>query len=179
MQRSCLCIGPLALEILKDNQPNSPQEKTRLGAGIGREVLRYAKSGWHVHLVSRLGRDDAGDLILKQLHTAGINTTFVQRFFNCRSTCRQLVELRAGDVAEVKHETGGTLLTDDDIWGAQALFLTAEVVVVDPNLPPQTLRTTLTLAARYNLPVRYADGAEPEMVRNRYNLADSDTAQAF
>lgn len=163
MNRHYLCIGRLTLEQYK----TLDSEKTHFVAGIAREALKLASQGERVHLVSRVGHDLLGDFALATLREAKINTTFVQRLFNCISNHRQINGARNGASAhEIEHQSPECELTVDDVVAAQALFIDAAAVVIDNRLAPEVVRTALELAEKYGIEVRYADAAEPEMLPN-------------
>lgn len=155
--RNCICIGNLALDL--DSPLHANSLSTSLHRGIGVSAIRLAEQGWHVHLVSRLGRDPLGDSMLSILRTAHVNATFVRRAYNTTSNYLK---------NDIDFRSDGCNLCDDDILAAQAIFSSAELLVIETGITESALQAALKLAAKYGLQVRYADVAEPERVRNPY-----------
>jgi ribokinase len=168
MRPLCLCIGNLAVELRtrlsRLPHPGETLAPThydlRLCAGVGQVAVRLARLGYATHLVSRLGRDDLGDTALNLLRQAAVNTTFVRRHFNCRTSFRQVFEFPQQAACELDHDNPECTVTLEDVLAAQPLFTEAQLLVLDNSIAGSARRQALELAERFGIPVHYADVAD-------------------
>lgn len=126
--------------------------------GVGRNLAEnLARLGEQVVLLSAVGDDGSGRRILHQARECGIDVSHV------------LVSTAAGQhtaaYLAVLDETGNLVMSIDDmgihrrlmtpgyIHRHRALFRQAQMVVLDANLSPATLRTIFRLAQQHHVPV--------------------------
>jgi len=181
-----ICLGGLNLELrsqlerlpVRGGVQTASNYEVAVSQGVGTEALKLAASGWHVHMVSRLGHDSLGDLLLSILRHAKVNTTFVKRNFNCKSNYRHTLTLHNDERSEIIHDSHGCQLTVEDLMAARALFLQASLVVVDNTLPKEVLDCAFKLAKKYDCELRYADHSEPHMRLNRFAVSSATASPA-
>jgi pseudouridine kinase len=124
--------------------------------GVGRNVAEnLVRLGETVVLVSAVGDDGSGRRVLAQADECGIDMSHVI----------VIHEHRTAAYLAVLDETGNTVMSVDDmsinrevitpvyIYRRRALFRDAQMVVVDANLSPATLRTIFAQAEKYGVPI--------------------------
>jgi pseudouridine kinase len=130
------------------------QIRSSLG-GVARNIAEnLACLGVSTTLLSVVGADGAGKRLLAQANESGIDTRHV------------LVapDGRSGSYVVVFNDTGGRYVSVDDmviverlsrryINDRRRLFRDASMVVIDANLPFETLETVFRLAGQYGVPV--------------------------
>jgi pseudouridine kinase len=123
--------------------------------GVARNVAEnLAHLGQQVRLITAVGEDDAGDQLVRELQTAGVDTHAILH----------TDAFRTGAYLAVIEANGGLKFALDDMRVISALtpayieqqwelFRDASLVFVDANLTKETLRKVFTLARKARLPV--------------------------
>lgn len=128
----------------------------RLGiGGVGRNIAEnLARMGIHTILLSAIGDYSYGHNILEVTSASGVDTTHVLLSD----------EHHTGAYIAILDQMGAPALAIDDmtvietltpaiVYRKRRLFREASMVVLDANVPPQTIQTAFKLAQRYNVPV--------------------------
>ena len=165
MSDNIVCVGNLSVQLLTSvaswPEVSSNQESQgyslSLKHGIAGRVLALAETSDRVHLVSRIGHDDFGDLILSAFRRAGVNTTFVKRLHNFQTPCSVKLVLPDGEMSEVsypnKSQQAGSLQSSlvscDEVESARAIFVGAKKVVLDYTVDDAAIQLTEKLARDY------------------------------
>jgi len=151
---SSVDIKARALSALGSGSSNRGQIRSSLG-GVARNIAEnLACLGVSTVLLSAVGADGAGKRLLAQAVESGIDTQHVLIAPDGRS----------GSYVVVVDEAGGVYVSVDDmaiverlnrryINDRRRLFRDASMVVIDANLPAETLETVFRLAGRYDVPV--------------------------
>jgi pseudouridine kinase len=149
-------VGRLQSE-LKPGTSTPAFIRTTFG-GVARNVAEnLARLGQPVTLITAVGDDEPGHQLLKQVEEAGVDTSRVlccqdQSTGSYLAVINRAAELSfALDDMRVIH-----FLTSDYLKQHQEVFKNASLLFLDMNLDPKTLRTAISLARRYHLPV-FAD----------------------
>jgi pseudouridine kinase len=124
--------------------------------GVGRNIAEnLARLGERVVLLSAVGDDGSGRRILQQARERGIDVSHVLVDPNHRTAAYLAVLDETGNLAMSidDMQISPDLLTPSFIYRHRALFRDAQMVALDANLTPATLRTIFRLAHRYELPV--------------------------
>lgn len=156
-----LVIGGAGMDIVArlrdDLHPGSSapaQIRTSVG-GVARNVAEnLARLGQQVNLISAVGRDSAGERILNQVESAGVDVSAV--------VCAD--HLPTGAYIGLINQNGELVHGVDDMRVMRALtpayiraqvdlFKEAAMLFVDANIPKDTLRTVFSLARRARLPI--------------------------
>jgi pseudouridine kinase len=151
---SSVDIKAHALGVLGSGGAIRGQIRSSLG-GVARNIAEnLACLGVSTTLLSAVGADGAGKRLLAQSRESGIDTRHV------------LVtpDGRSGSYVVVFNESGSRYVSVDDmaiverlsrryINDRRRLFRDASMVVIDANLPKETLETVFRLAGHYNVPV--------------------------
>ena len=74
--RTCVGAGLLTLDLVF-NQESPGLYQVRSGGSCGNVLTILAYLGWESKPVARIGRDEGGDIVLKDLGGFGVDTTFV------------------------------------------------------------------------------------------------------
>jgi pseudouridine kinase len=151
---SSVDIKARALGHLDAGVSNHGLVRSSLG-GVARNIAEnLACLGVPTILLSVVGADGTGKRLLAQAAESGIDTRHI------------LLEPqnRTGSYVAVYDERGGVFVSIDDmaivnqitpryVNDRRRLVRDASMVVIDANLPPETLRTVFRLASRYGVPV--------------------------
>jgi pseudouridine kinase len=123
--------------------------------GVGRNVAEnLARLGEQVILLSAVGNGGSGRRILQQATECGIDVSHILVDGSHRTAAYLAVLDETGNLVmsiddmEINRE----LITPDFVYRRRRLFRDAEMVVLDANLSPATLRTIFGLARRYAVP---------------------------
>lgn len=124
--------------------------------GVGRNIAEnLARLGERVVLLSAVGDDGSGRRILHQARECGIDVGHVLVDPEHRTAAYLAVLDETGHMAMSidDMQISPDLLTPGFIYRHRALFRDAQMLVLDANLTPATLRTIFRLARRYQVPV--------------------------
>lgn len=137
--------------------------------GVGRNVAEnLARLGTRVHLVAAVGADLLGDHLVAETTAAGVRVDRVRR--NAPSTGTYAAVLDpAGDLVVAVADMAATDgLTPADVESVRDLVATADLVVLDGNLAPDTVGAALDVAAAHGVQV----ALDPVSVPKALRLAD-------
>jgi len=124
--------------------------------GVGRNIAEnLARLGQQVVLLSAVGGDGSGRRILQQAAGCGIDVSHMLVDADQHTAAYLAVLDETGNLAMSIDDMGinHNLLTPAFIHRHRALFRNAQMVVLDANLSPATLRTIINLARKYQVPV--------------------------
>ena len=123
--------------------------------GVARNVSEnLARLGVSACLISAVGDDPFGAEILQRTSQAGVDTSRVLVLPGERSASYSAVLDEAGDMAvSIDDMHIVEAITPKVIRGHRALLSAAAMIVVDTNLPVETLSEILTIARRARVPV--------------------------
>jgi pseudouridine kinase len=146
-------IGRLRSEIQMETS-NPARIRTTFG-GVARNVAEnLALLGQPVTILSVVGEDDNGDRLLKKLAEAGVDISHVGRS-NQHPTGAYLAIVDNNGELQVALDDMRAIneITPQYIRQFEPLFRASSLLVIDMNLPKDTLRTVMSLARRARLPV--------------------------
>lgn len=160
-EKRIVVIGAGSLDVvgqsiapLEAGTSNPARVRTSFG-GVARNVAEnLARLGQTVTLVTAVGKDDLGEKILDHTASAGVDVSHSLRVDDA-STATYIALL---------DEDGNTRYALDDmsilryissayIRSRKTIFDDCQLIFVDCNLSPATLRTIFSLAQRLNIPV--------------------------
>jgi pseudouridine kinase len=159
--RPVLVIGAAGIDIKA--RPHGPLRMKRSNAGVVRNSIggvarniaeNLARLEVPTILLSAIGHDQGGDLLLAHTTQAGVDT----------SAILQLPDANTGSYVAILDAAGrlAVSVSEYDIIDAispkyvqqhRSLFAEAAMVVIDANLSPKTLASVFRWAKRYNVPV--------------------------
>jgi pseudouridine kinase len=156
-----LVIGAMAVDAKgKPNRSLVPGTSTpgtvRLSVGgVARNIAEnLARLGLHTVLLSAVGDDPIGHLLLDATAESGVDVEHVVKSTAYR-TCTYLAVLDRNGVPAhaIDDMVGIESLTPGLIYRKRALFRDASMIVLDANVPPKTMETVFSLAQQYGRPV--------------------------
>lgn len=124
--------------------------------GVGRNVAEnLVRLGQPTVLLSAVGRDPFGEQILERTASAGVDVSkvIISPEYHSAGYLAILDERGNKTFAVDEMTTILRLVTPAYVYAHRALFRGAAMVVVDANLSPQALSSTIRLAKGYDVPV--------------------------
>jgi len=122
--------------------------------GVGRNIAEnLARLGEPVVLLSAVGDDDAGRVVLRQAAECGIDVSHVLVDAGHRTAAYLAVLDETGNLVMSVDDMGinPELITPEFIYRRRALFRDACMLVLDANLSPATMQTIFRLARKYDV----------------------------
>lgn len=156
-----LVIGAAGVDVvgrmrgeLHPGTSNPAQIRTSFG-GVARNVAEnLARLGQPVKLISVVGDDQIGDQLIERLVSTRVNVDGVIRTDKFFTGAYLAVVNASGEMQFGLDDMRATnLLVPEHIREREDLFKNASILFLDANIPKDTLRTILSLARRYHLPV--------------------------
>lgn len=135
---------------------SNPGRLHQSAGGVGRNIAEnLSRLGHRATLVTLLGRDPNGDWLLDRIHQAGIGTEGVLRHASLPTSTYLAVHDNQGTLVGAIADMGiSKELTPERLAPLQSTLVSAATLVVEANLPAQTLEWLATLPLQGHL---YAD----------------------
>lgn len=123
--------------------------------GVGRNIAaNLAQLGIPTILISAIGNDPIGKLILQDTAHSGVDVTHVITSEQHRSSAFISIQDPDGTPGLAIDDMGVVeALTPSLIYQNRRLFRGASMVIMDGNVPPRTIETVFKLSRRYGLAV--------------------------
>lgn len=122
------------------------------GKGANQAVCA-AKLGADVRLVARIGNDVFGEMSLANFHKVGVDTTFVVKDNRYASGVALIAVDRNGENAIVVAPGANTALSPEDVNRAEEAIAAADAVVLQLEIPQETVVHTVELARSHGVKV--------------------------
>lgn len=117
--------------------------------GVARNVAEnLARLGSRVELVAAVGRDALGEMLLADTAAAGVGVSHVRRIDGPTGTYTAVLDTDGELVVAVADMAATDDLGPDVIASATALVTSADLVVLDGNLPADTIAAAVALSGR-------------------------------
>lgn len=129
------------------------QYLTAAGGKGANQAVAAARLGSEVTFVARLGRDFLGDQALANYRTENINCDYLTRDDNLPSGVALIMVDAAGENIISVAPGANSALRPTHVEAAAAAFEEADVVLVQLEIPLDTVEATIRLANQYNVPV--------------------------
>lgn len=121
----------------------------RGGKGANQAVAA-ARLGADVTFISRLGRDSFGEMALNACKAEGINTEFISFDDNIASGVALIMVDENGENVIAVASGANNTLTSDDIYAAESVIQAADCVLLQLEIPLETVKTAVSLANKHN-----------------------------
>lgn len=123
--------------------------------GVARNMAEnLSRLGLHTILLSAIGNDPIGQLLLRATADSGVDVKHVIISLEHRTGTYLAVLDQNGIPAHAIDDMAVMeTLTPEWVYRRRRLFREASMVVLDANVPPRTMETIFGLARRYNCPV--------------------------
>lgn len=145
---------------------SNPGTTTLTPGGVGRNVAEnLARLGTPVHLVSAVGRDDPGDRLLAETAAAGVGVATVRRSAEPTGSYTAVLDVDGELLVAVADMAATESITPLDVHAAAPLLAQAAMLVLDGNLPAESVRTALALARDAEVPVALDPVSVPKAER--------------
>lgn len=152
---------------------SNPGTATVSPGGVGRNVAEnLARLGTEVSLVTIIGEDPLGDQVLRATADAGVDVSHVRRGSGPTGTYTAVLDDSGELVAAVADMAASDAISPLVVRAAGALVATADLLVLDGNLPAATIEFGLELARVAEVPVVLDPVSVPKAARLAPVLTD-------
>lgn len=127
-------------------------EKNPGGKGANQAVAA-AKLGADVTMLGCVGNDEHGDVLLKSLREAGVDTTYILRKAELASSSAFICVADSGENSIVVDSSANMYVSPEYLIQHEDLFRQAEYCVVQMEIPSDAVKTAIELSHRYGLKV--------------------------
>ncbi len=124
--------------------------KTSPGGKGGNQVVAAARLGASCKMIGRVGDDAFGQDLRAGLRAEDIDTEHIIETKNTPTGVAVILVDHKGENSIVVASGANFALTPDDLFGREELFQEADVVLLQLELPLQTVRAAMDLARRNN-----------------------------
>ncbi|KAF2305886.1 hypothetical protein GH714_008653 [Hevea brasiliensis] len=124
--------------------------------GVARNIAEcMSKLGTKSYMISAVGIDIAGSMLLEYWNSAGLSTEGIRKHQNIRTAVICNIFDTSGELmaAVANVEAVEKFLTPEWILQSKCNISSASVLLVDANLTPPALEASCQVAAEYNIPV--------------------------
>jgi len=145
---------------------SNPGTGAMAAGGVGRNIAEnLARLGTRTLLVSAVGRDAAGEMVLAQSLAAGVELDLVHRTYGATGTYVALLDAGGELVAAVSDMTATDELGPQQVGRARDAIAAASLLVLDGNLLPVTLAAALDVAHAAGVPAILEPVSAPKAAR--------------
>lgn len=113
------------------------------------QAVAAARLGTETYFVARVGRDAFGDQMLENFSREGIHTDYIARDTELSSGVAIIVVDEAGENSIVVAAGSNGALSPGDVDSAEGAIATADSVLLQLEIPLETVSRTVELAARH------------------------------
>jgi ribokinase len=117
------------------------------------QAVAAARLGAQVEFVARVGRDVFGDAALQNFEREGLGTRFVVRDADAPSGIALIFVDERGENEIVVASGANMKLSPADVEAAESVIAQAKVIVLQLEVPLQTVEHAVNLAHKYSVPV--------------------------
>jgi ribokinase len=124
-----------------------------MGGKGANQAVAAARLGADVTLVARLGRDAFGDTSIAAYKAEGISVDFVFRDENKPSGVALIMVDQNGENIIAVAQGANAALSKEDILSAESAIQNADCMLVQLEIPMDTVQAAVELAVKHNVPV--------------------------
>lgn len=147
------------------------------------QAVAAARLGADVTFVARVGRDAFGDASLAAFKAEGINTKYIIMDDKARSGVALIMVNQKGENVIVVVQGANAKLSPDDVLVAESAIKDANCLLVQLEIPLETVQAAIQLAAKHHVPVILnpapATQLPPKMLEMVDYLTPNETEAAF
>jgi ribokinase len=184
-------VGSINVDILIEVEAFAQPNETVIGkrdftlsqGGKGaNQAAAAAAAGAHVHMIARVGNDDWGREAIRHLEDAGVDCTHVDITPNATTGLAAIMVDAGGNNMITVASGANMLLSPDDVMRAQAVIASSRVLVLQLEVPTETVEAAIAVARSHDVmvvlnpapaprePLRGLDGVNV-MVPNEHEAA--------
>ncbi len=139
---------------LEPGTSNPAAIRTTVGGTARNVAENLARLGAEVILLTAVGDDDAGQMLLKKSADAGVDLSHARRIAGGRTGSYIAVLDEGGHLSVALDDTSVMTYIDGPMLRErESLFENAHTVVIDGSLSEETLQTAVELAEKYKVPI--------------------------
>lgn len=135
------------------------------------QATALAKVGCHVRMLGAVGNDSAGDLAVKNLESAGVNCQDVMKIPDV-TTGTAVITVCGGDNQIILDAGANAHVTKDTVAARESLFDWADAVVMQYEIPTETVLFAAKLAKRHGCIVILNPAPVKEVDDELYRFVD-------
>jgi ribokinase len=156
-----LVVGSINLDLVaqcarlpRPGETVAGQSLREIPGGKGaNQAVAAARLGAQVKIIGRVGDDAYGRRLREELVAAGVDVTHVRDTPNCQSGLAAINVDSTGENAIVVIGGANAKLSPDDVTASESAFRGAQVLLVQLEVPLDTIVAAVTLARRHNVKV--------------------------
>ncbi|MGE6630292.1 ribokinase [Bacillus sp. NPDC077027] len=153
-------IGSCSMDLVvtSSKRPNAGETvlgesfKTVPGGKGANQAVASARLGADVYMVGRIGDDSYGQEILQNLQDQGVNTDYMKPVTEMESGTAHII-LAEGDNSIVVVKGANDEVTPDYVKEALTSIKNADIVLIQQEIPEETVEAVCTLCTKRNIPV--------------------------
>ena len=154
LEKNVLVVGSINVDYVIHTERLPKLGETLTGSGFSmnfggkgaNQAIAVAKAGCHVRMLGAVGRDHGGDLALQNLETFGVDCSPVLR--SDRPTGAAVITVCGGDNHIILDEGANRTVTPQCVRDAEELFAWAKFVVLQLEIPVETVCEAAKLAKK-------------------------------
>ncbi len=115
-----------------------------------------AALGCRVFLLSCIGMDSAGNQVLADLRTAGVNVDFVERVEKNDTGSSHTLLDPSGNNARFVYPGAASAMSNTSLLAAKAMISSCQIIILIPDIPAETFSFAMVMADHFNIPIMCA-----------------------
>lgn len=157
MNRAIVVVGSINMDLVVRAPRHPAPGETILGTDFqtfpggkgANQAVAAARLGGRVRMIGRVGEDGFGDQLVETLRRDGVDTSFVRRTEGIASGVALITVSESGqnNIVVVPGSNGG--LTPEDVLASQDAFEDAAVVLIQLEIPLETVQEAVRVARDY------------------------------
>lgn len=145
---------------------SNPGTTTLTPGGVGRNVAEnLARLGTPVQLVAAVGRDDLGDRLVADTAAAGVSVDALLRSTRSTGSYTAVLDVDGELLVAVADMAATDTITPDTVQDLAPVIASTALLVLDGNLPAETVQSALVLAHESGVPVVLDPVSVPKAAR--------------
>jgi pseudouridine kinase len=146
-------VGRLKVDLQRATS-NPSQIRSSFG-GVARNVAEnLSRLGQRVSLLTALGQDEMGEHLIQQIQSAGVDTQSVLISKEWPTGTYLAVINQKGELQFALDDMRAiSAITSEYLHTRKDLFENASLLFIDANVPKAALRTAISLAKKYHIPI--------------------------
>jgi ribokinase len=125
--------------------------RTNPGGKGANQAVAAARLGAKVRMIGCVGQDDFGRTLKQKLASEGVDVEFVQESERSTSGTAMILVDQKGENSIVVASGANFDVTPDDVFSRENLFAECDVVLLQLELPQQTIRAAIEVGRRHHV----------------------------
>jgi ribokinase len=180
MAKKITVIGSINMDlVIKASRMPKPGEnlfaqgfKMIPGGKGANQAVSVAKLGEKSHLVGKIGEDVFGEKLLKGVEGFGINTDYVFKDADTPTGVAFIIVTEEGENSILIANGANGNLSPEDIKGAEAIIENSDLVLLQLEIPLETVGYAVKLSNKHKVPIVLDAGPPPKSFPDFFTRAD-------